>query len=454
MSRIPTEQRSYPRLKSNLKVDISGNSPGTSVDLSESGMSINSVETISSPNISLKIDFTNDELELKTEARLVWKRDLEDGSSSYGVEFIGLNDAQKVTLRKELIKTQIKELLKEIKDNKIKEDISNFFLGDILDYTNEVNKIISHLSKGNSYSEEIEKKIAHLNNQILLKGYCLEELINNKVIINKSKEHFRSLVGTWAYKSAIVKRAFEKPRGYPGDYLMLETVYNNRTLTESGIGYYFDKYFLSNPYAVAVRYRKDKLREILRKEIQNSSLKAIKIFDIACGSCREIKELPQSLFKDKTVIFTCLDWDQEALDFSFDALKDFTKNAKFNFVKEDIMNLIKDDKLVDLFEKQDLVYSIGLIDYLPDRILKLFMQFFYGITRENGKLILTHKNKEKTFSPLPPDWFCNWKFVPRTKDEVMHLFYNCGIKDFSLSTDVDEFNDIFYFTFVKQHNVK
>lgn len=454
MSNISEERRCHPRVKINLRVGIPEKGSGTSFDLSESGMNIDSVETISSPNILLKIDFPNNELELKTEAKLVWKRDLENGSSVYGVEFIGLSDAQKVVLRKELIEAQIKELLDGIKDNKIKADISNFFLEDILIYTNEVNKIISHLSKNITYSEEIEKKIAHLNNQILLKGCCLEELIDNKVVMNKSKEHFRALVGMWAYKSVIVKRGFEKPRGYPGDYLMIETVYNNRTLTESGIGYYFDKYFLSNPYAVAVRYRKDRLREIIKKEIQQSKAEKIKIFDIACGSCREIKELPHSLFKDKTVIFTCLDWDQEALDFSRDSLKDFSKNSKFNFIREDIMNLIKDEKLIDSFEKQDLVYSIGLIDYLPDRILKSFMQFFYGITGEKGKLVLTHKNKEKTFSPLSPDWFCNWKFVPRSKDEVVNLFYNCGIKDFSLSIEVDEFNDIFYFTFVKQHNIK
>lgn len=454
MSKPTEEKRSYPRVKASLKIDVSGKVYGNSQDLSENGMSFNSIETISSPNMFLKIDFPEKELELKTEARLVWKRDLEDGSSSYGVEFVGLSDIQKNALRKELIKNQVKEMLDGIKDKRVKEDISKFFLEDMLFYTSEFNKIIASLPKDGSYSAEVEKKIAQLNNQILLKGYSLESLIDSKVTVNKSKEHFRSLVGTWAYKSVIVKRAFEKPRGYPGDYLMLETVYNNLTLTESGIGYYFDRYFLSSPYAVAVRYRKDKLREILMKEIKESSAQAIKIFDIACGSCREINELPHSLFKDKTVVFTCLDWDQEALDFSSKILQGFPKNAKFNFVKEDIMNLIKDDKLIDSFEKQDLVYSIGLIDYLPDRILKLFMQFFYGITKNKGKLILTHKNKEKTFSPLPPDWFCNWKFVPRTKEEVLDLFYNCGIKDFALSIDVDEFNDIFYFTFTKQPNIK
>jgi hypothetical protein len=267
--------------------------------------------------------------------------------------------------------------------------------------------------------------------------------------MNKNKENFRFLIGAWAYRSPMTKRAFDKPKGYPGDYLMLENVYNHQPLTKEGIGFYFDEYFLNSPYAVAVRCRKDKLRGFIEREIKQEALKNIKIFNIACGSCREITEMPFTLFRDKTITFTCLDWDEDALEFSRDKVKGFPSNVKFNFIKEDIMNLIKDLAIVSSFEKQDLVYSIGLIDYLPDRVLKLFMQFFYGILKAKGKLILTHKNREKTFSPIGPDWFCNWKFVPRNKEEVTHLFYSSGIKNYSLSSETDEFNDIFYFTFTK-----
>lgn len=443
------EKRAYPRIKANLKINVLENIYGESTDLSESGLGFKSTEVIYSPNIPLKISFPETNLEFKTNARLVWKRDLEEGGSLYGLELVDINETQKATLRKELIRIQISGLLNDIKNPEIKKDVSRFFLKDMLTYISEIIKLISHLPKDNEYSEEIEKKLTHLNNQILLKGYCLEELLENKVTMNKNKENFRFLVSVWAYKGPIVKRAFEKPRGYPGDYLMLESIYDNRPLAKSGIGLYFDKYFLDNPYAVAVRYRKDKLREIIKREIQQSTLETIRIFNIACGSCREIRELPFVLFRTKTVVFSCLDWDEEALEFSRQAVKDFPTNVKFNFVKEDIINLIKDTSLINSFEKQDLVYSIGLIDYLPDRIFKIFIQFIYSLLKVKGKAVLTHKNKEKNFSPLPPDWFCNWKFVSRSKEEVMRLFYNCGIENFSFSIEADEFNDIFYFTVIK-----
>lgn len=442
------ERRAHPRIKTNLKTELSEKISADSVDVSESGLQFNSAETISSPALSLQIHFPHKKFEFKTNARLVWKRDLAEGGSSYGLEFVALNEAQKAALRKELIKTQISGLLDEIREPEIKKLVSDFFLDDMLNYINEINKIVPYALKDGVYSEEIEKKITRFNNQIVLKGYCLEELLFDKKVMQKVRDSFRYLIGVWAYKSPIMKRAFEKPRGYPGDYLMLETVYNNHSSAE-GIGFYFDKYFLSNPYAIAVRHRKDRLREILKKEIQESPLEVIKIFDIACGSCKEIKELPFELFKNKKVIFTCLDWDDEALEFSKQALKDFPVNVQFNFVKEDIMNIIKKVNPMNSYGKQDLVYSIGLIDYLPDRVLKVFIKYFYGLLCEKGKLVLTHKNREKTFSPLPPAWFCDWKFVPRNKEEIVGLFYNCGIDKFSLATEVDEFNDIFYFTIGK-----
>jgi len=443
------DKRRFPRVKANVRLKTTKNVLSESIDLSEGGISFDSNEVISSPTISLNINFPEEKSELKVDARLIWERSLEDGKSIYGVEFIDLDETQKSILRKELIMTQIKSLLNEIKEPQVKKDISNFFLKDMLVYISEITRIASFVSKHYEYSEEMERKIIHLSNEILLKGYCLEELIENKIIMNKNKESFRFLVGAWVYKSPMIKRAFDKPKGYPGDYLMLESVYDNQPLAKSGIGVYFDKYFLSSPYAVAVRCRKDKLREFVEREIKQEASKNIKIFDIACGSCREIIEIPVTSFKGKAITFSCLDWDEDALEFSRNKVSNFPSNVKFNFIKEDIMKLIKDFSLINSFENQDLVYSIGLIDYLPDRILKLFLQFFYGILKVKGKLILTHKNKEKTFSPVGPDWFCNWKFVPRSKEEVVHLFYSSGIKDFSLSTEVDEFNDIFYFTFIK-----
>ncbi|MCM8824483.1 MAG: PilZ domain-containing protein [Candidatus Omnitrophica bacterium] len=449
MVKIPEEKRTYPRIKASLKVDILKNTSGYSLDLSENGLGFSSTETISSSTVSLQICFPHNDFKFKIEAKLVWMRDLENGVSLYGVEFVGLGEKERAELRKELIKIKTESLLSGIKDIEIKKIVSDFFLKDLLEYINEIIKLIPYFSIEEMYSEDLEKKLEQLNTQFLLKGHCIEELLSDKKNMEKVKDNFRELVGTWAYKSVIMKRAFEKPRGYPGDYRMLEIVYDNKPISKN-IGVYFDNYFLKNPYAVAVRIRKDRLREILLSFFNETKLSKVNILNIACGSCREIRELLPSLKTKSSIVFSCLDWDEEALGFSEATLSPIKpKNVEFKFIKEDVMNLIKNESTILSLGKQDLIYSIGLIDYLPDRILKKLIYALYQLLEKDGKLILTHKNREKTFPPIPPDWFCDWKFVPRNKEEVIDLFYKCGISDFSLSTESDDFEYIYYFTITK-----
>jgi len=450
MVKIPEEKRLYPRIKTRLKVDIPQNISGNSIDLSENGLGFSSIETISSPTVSLQVSFPDKDFKFQTEARLVWRRNLENSSSLYGVEFVGLGEKERAELRKVLIKTQISSLLDEIREPEVKKLVSNFFLNDLLNHISEIIKVTQHLFKQKEYSEEIETKLNQLNTQILLRGYCLEELLSENKIMQKVKDNFRHLIGTWVYKSTIVKHAFEKPRGYPGDYKMLEIVYDNKPISKD-IGMYFDNNFLKSPYAVAVRIRKDRLREMLQNFFSETKLNKLNILNIACGSCREIKELLPSLKTKSLITFNCLDWDEEALRFSQDTLLPIKpKNVELKFIKEDVMNLIKNEFTTLSLGKQDLIYSIGLIDYLPDRILKKLIHALYQLLQKNGRLILTHKNREKTFPPLPPDWFCDWKFVSRNKEEAIKLFYDCRISDFFLSTGSDDFEYIYYFTISKK----
>lgn len=449
MAKIREEKRAYPRIKTKLKLNISKNIRGETVNLSEEGLQFNSSDVISSPKISVRACFSEINLEFKAKARFVWRRDLQDGSSLYGVEFVRLTKAQKAMLRKKLIEAQISGLLNEITSPELRLQIANFFLKDLLNYVNGIEKLIEHVSRKKEYSLEFEKNLDHLNILISLKGYCLEELLSHIPIMKKVKKNFRQLIGTWVYKSIIVKRAFEKPKGYPGDYKMLEIIYDNKPLSKN-IGLYFDNYFLKNPYAAAVRNRKDHFKTILQNFINKAESERIHILNFSSGSCREIREILPNLKTRSSIVFTCIDWDEEALEFSLNSVANTAHpHIKMRCVREDLIKILKNGALLESYGKHDLIYSMCLMDYLPDRALKKLIVSLYHLLKEGGKLIVSHQNREKTLPPVTPDWFCNWKFVPRDKDEVAKLFYTCGIPRFSLSTKSDEFSYIYYFTLTR-----
>ncbi len=448
MTQIRKEKRLSPRIKYGIALNLPDNISIKTVDISEKGVGF-VADKILNKDLDIPACLYLGSDSLKIQLQIIRKNPLGEGKFFYGAKYINLEDSLRQKLRIFLIKTKTTEILDKTDNPSLKNQILNYFLDDIKKYLDELDKIEKEISAGDACDPLIERKLTALNDQIVLKGNSLEEKVNNKEIIKTVKENFRLFTGAFAYKSLIVKRAFEKPRGYPGDYKMIEDVYDNQPYSE-GIGRYYDKYFLSNPYAVAVRLRKDRLREMIIEYIAaNTSEPSLKILNLACGSCREVAELIPRLKYKNSLIFTCIDWDQEALDFSKGKFQNLAPNIKVELLQKDLFTMIKDKEKAKGFDRQNLIYSIGLIDYLPDRVLKRWLQFFWQLLPQGGKFIVALKNKEKTFPPLPPGWFCDWKFVLRTKNELIDLLSNCGLTDFSLDIKVDEFTYIFYFTLTK-----
>jgi SAM-dependent methyltransferase len=181
----------------------------------------------------------------------------------------------------------------------------------------------------------------------------------------------------------------------------------------------------------------------------NAQKPFIKILNLGCGSCREIAELIADIEYKNFLTFTCIDTDEKALTFSKKALKALPVNIKVEFLKKDFRAMIKGGKGAEFLPQHDLMYSVGLMDYLPDDVLKDWLAFFYKALPKGGKFIVTHKNREKTFPAISPDWFCSWKFIPRSKDEVSVLLHKT-LTDFSLDITADDFGYIYYFTLTKK----
>lgn len=319
---------------------------------------------------------------------------------------------------------QVNNVLAVIERPQVKKKVSDFLLKDLNKYTENLFKLEQRLELKRSSPSDITKKYYLLTDEIIKKAGMLEQLVDQKYYIDNIKRSFRTILSeTPAYKSLLIKRAFDKPRGYPGDFQMIESFYNNKPVSE-GIGKCGDKYLLSDNYVRVVRKRKDSMNEILGDFIKNSKSSSIKILNIGCGSSREIRELIESgLRSDKKIVFTLVDQDKDALDFSRTSLNDLVKlshSVKFKYVKENALNLFRNNKYKNLFKGQNLIYSIGLADYLPDSYLGELIKFCFEILTGKGELIIAHKNIKK-YRAVAPDWFCGWTFFPRDKKEMVNL---------------------------------
>jgi len=300
-----------------------------------------------------------------------------------------------------------------------KPQITSFFSENAKDYLSLVSSIEKEIGKNFAPVESTQLKLNKATKNIVEKGHALVSSIDNSKLIASIKEGFRELIKPWILKSKIMKRALEKPRGYPGDYQMLEYIYNSEPLS-TDIGYYFDKGFLDSDLVRSVVNRKNMTKENIKSMIK--AHRGIKILNLASGSCREIREMLKEGIAKSYFSLVCLDQDEEAIEFSNNALKNL---ADVRFIKEDILSVTKDENK-SLLNDKDLIYSIGLIDYLPDRVLKKIIKSLFDGLKPGATLLLSHKD-HGVYTPMQEDWLSDWKFVPRDEKKMIALLNDIGI---------------------------
>ena len=280
-------------------------------------------------------------------------------------------------------------------------------------------KEINFLAYDNS--EILGRKTSKVLNAFFKKIDRIERKIPDGLLMSKLKSAFRESFKEYFYKSSYIKHGYLKPRGYPGDYKLLEAMYDNRSEL-SVMGFLFDQYFLNDSYVKAVRDRKNRMKEFLKDFIENCPKKKISILNVACGGCRETRELFENGFTtEKNVDFIFIDQDKDALRFARSKIGTLSPNYTKKFIAGNV-GLLYGDKInmVQKLGGQDLIYNIGLADYLPDGILSSLIKFCYILLNKNGRLIIAHKNVTE-YSALAPDWMCDWHFIPREKEELHNI---------------------------------
>ncbi len=447
------DNRSTPRVGFSSQFTILPNINGHLIDLNYKGLSFLVADEIPMECMTISLKLFSKKLDLNIKPH--WKRRTDKPEEYiYGASILDSNNEVFMQILKYMILTKFKDVTKNIKDRKVRKEVL-FFSKKVRDYIFKLEELSNLIQSNNYSSEQVLSQLSLGTDEIVSLGDNLRSKINDKNLFNRIKKEFRSLASPWAYKSTIVKHSYDKPRGYPGDYETLEVIYDKKIITKKkNIGYFFDLYFLKNPYAEAVRNRKDMLKIDIYNYV-NKKNNAIKILNLASGSCREIRELINKAgdnFINKEILFSCLDWDIESLNFSENQLKNSPHNIKIEFIREDILNYIKNR---DFFEKKgqyDFIYSIGLADYLPDRVIKKLIKTSFDGLRSDGVFVLAHKDREKVFSHLPPEWFCDWVFIPRNQSETLALFESIGLVGYEYEIRRDQSGDIF-FIYLKKNGI-
>jgi SAM-dependent methyltransferase len=313
-------------------------------------------------------------------------------------------------------------------------------------YLGGLREIERRISEGESDEAKIFADVAALNDDMLKVCAQFEREVKDESVVKATRSYFRKRTHAMLSKSYGVNRFRTWPQGYQGDYKTLETIYKNTPLSV-GIGYYLDKYMTTWQLADALRGRIEKLSELLRDEL--SSRVNPRVLDIACGSCREILDLVPEI-KQSGATVTCIDLDEDALAFSTDRLS-FTDlpPGQVTLIKYNALRMFDLDIARAEFGNQDIIYSVGYFDYLPDDFLGKMLRTLFTLLNPGGKLIAAFKDAGR-YRSQEYHWIVDWDgFLQRTTTDFERILAAADIPKSALTEHRDRTGIIIFYTITK-----
>lgn len=212
-------------------------------------------------------------------------------------------------------------------------------------------------------------------------------------------------------ESPFTRRAYEKPRGYAGDAVLMDLIYG-MALPRGGLsplggmlyGYEFD-----SPCFQSVRTRRATLaREIDRVAETRSHTQ---VLAVASGHLREIEWSRAA--RANAVTITALDQDRDSLD----CVEQEYRRYELVTVPATIGDLLRRSVRLPEF---DLVYAAGLYDYLEEDLARTLTATLFRHVAPGGRLLIGNFTTQ-TYDAAFMEAFMDWRLIYRTPEQVRQL---------------------------------
>jgi SAM-dependent methyltransferase len=252
-------------------------------------------------------------------------------------------------------------------------------------------------------------------------------------------------------QAPIFHRSFHKPLGYPGDFEVMNYIYERHfegpTLFAKAVNLGFSMYAPS----CAVRGRKDAIKAALREKIANAREgEPIRVLSVAAGPAQELYEFLRDEEPSTTTLQLVLfDQDHQALTFAHKRLTPlketkWREKVELTYLHDSVKRLIIDPRIFADYGSFDLVFSTGFFDYLRDQNAITVTRTLTNQLRPNGRTLIGNMVPDmpgRWILEFNADWFLNY----RTREQMLAFGAAAvGDRDFELSImeEVTGFNPL------------
>ena len=214
------------------------------------------------------------------------------------------------------------------------------------------------------------------------------------------------------HQSPFSRRAYEKPRGYAGDAVVLDFAYGCTPLpegtTDLGAEIYQCEWSASS--VKSARDRRDALAAAVDSVARQT--REPRILSVACGHLREAK-ISRAVAENKVGEYFALDHDAVSLSVIDKEFPETGISTVHGSVKDLIKRKIQ-------FTDLDLVYSAGLYDYLTAPVATALTALMFNMLRPGGRLLVANCAPESECIGYM-EAFMAWRLIYRDEAELTAL---------------------------------
>jgi extracellular factor (EF) 3-hydroxypalmitic acid methyl ester biosynthesis protein len=214
----------------------------------------------------------------------------------------------------------------------------------------------------------------------------------------------------------ITHRSFHKPRGYAGDAVLLDLIYQDPSTQSivdqcTAMGQQIYSYMIEAPAARAVRLRRDLIAATI--DDVAGDVASPDIFSIACGHLRET-QLSNAVQDGRIRRFYGLDHDAETIGYGVDALAPLG----VQLLHGNALHLLK-GQFKDLGHF-DLIYASGLFDYLNHNLARRLAEVMFGMLKPGGRMLIINAIPGMRDTGYMES-FMGWSLIYRELDELVDI---------------------------------
>jgi hypothetical protein len=206
------------------------------------------------------------------------------------------------------------------------------------------------------------------------------------------------------HSDPFTKWGFDKPRGYPGDAVLLDYTYGHGPFVEQTIaqatkvGKEVHSWLMTYSGAAGIRDRRRVLARII-DETANAKPHP-HVLSIACGHLRE-SLLSEALQNGRIGRFVAMDQDAESLK----VIRQYHQEGTVETVCCSVKDLLMATQHSGTF---DFIYAAGLYDYLPASIAEALVAVAFAMLNRDGRLLISNaidSVKDAGYMELFMDWW-------------------------------------------------